>query len=213
MFADRKDAGLQLAQALFDFHDQPNVIILSLPRGGVPVAYEVVVKLHLPLDVLLVRKLGIPHNEETAMGAIAMDGVCVMNEDLIKRLNISHDEIIAVIQKEQQEINERNKIYHEHRPKIVLDKQVVILVDDGMATGATMKVAVKALKEKGIERIIIAVPVCSDSARDELQKEVEKVVAVLVPPDLSSVGEWYENFTQTSHEEVKELLKKSLQEM
>jgi len=213
MFRDRKDAGEKLAQKLSQYANDSNSIILALPRGGVPVAYEIAQKLNLPLDVFLVRKLGIPDSEETAMGAIASGGIVILSENLINYLNISNEEVQKVIAKEQKELEYRGKLYHENYPSLKLAGRKVILVDDGIATGSTMQVAVVALRKNEVSEIIIAVPVSSDSAYEELSTQVDHMICLEVPQNFNAVGQWYENFSQVSHEEVKELLKKSAKEV
>lgn len=207
MFLDRKDAGFQLAEKLFHYSDKPNTIVLALPRGGVPVAHEIAKKLNLPLDIFLVRKVGVPGNEEVAMGALALGGTLMLNNDLIRYLGVEQETTQAAVKKAQDELEYRNKLYRQNRPALELRGRNIILVDDGMATGATMQVVVMALKKIGVHEIVIAVPVSSDSAFDELKDQVDQVISLLVPPHFTAVGNWYKNFSQVSHAEVRELLK------
>lgn len=209
-FKDRKDAGEKLANKLQYLANQKNLIVLALPRGGVPIAFEVAKKLHCPLDVFLVRKIGAPQNEELAIGAIAPRGVLLLNNDLINYLNISPADFKAAIQKAQTELIFRNKLYRANKPPINFINSHIILIDDGMATGATMKVVISALKNEGASKITIAVPVSSKSALKEISQLVPDTVSLLTPENFGCVGEWYHEFSQVSHEEVKKLLEKSV---
>lgn len=206
MFANRQEAGKQLAKKLTFYANRHDVVVLALPRGGVPVAYEIAKELNLPLDVFLVRKLGIPDNEETAMGAIASGGITILDENTIRYLNISQEKIRQVIIKEQAELEHRSQLYHAHSPAINFQNHIVILVDDGIATGATMKAAVIAIKKQGVKKVVIAVPVSSRSAYLNLSKDVNKMVSLITPEIFNAVGNWYTDFPQVHHQEVKKLL-------
>ncbi len=205
-FRDRKDAGKQLAAKLSVYAERKDVVLLALPRGGVPVASEIAKALHLSLDVFLVRKLGIPRHEETAMGAIAIGDVVFIDQDLVNRVGIPQRAIEQVIIKEKKELERRNIMYRSGKPPLDLKNKTVILVDDGLATGSTMHAAVAALKEQNVGQIIVAVPVSSDSAYRELSQEADKVICLSVPEDFYAVGQWYGHFPQTSDQEVLDLL-------
>jgi putative phosphoribosyl transferase len=208
-FKDRKDAGQKLTQELRSFDSIANAVILALPRGGVPVAYEVAKELNLPLDVFLVRKLGIPGHEETAMGAIALNNILVLDKELIDNLGITQQSIELVLQKEKMELDRRNQEYRKGAIRPDLINRTIILIDDGLATGSTMMAAIKALEKHHVERIIVAVPVASQSACDMIKGMVYKTICLLTPDNFYAVGLWYEQFPQVSDEEVKQLLKKS----
>ncbi|EHL30444.1 phosphoribosyltransferase [Legionella drancourtii] len=208
-FTDRQEAGTILAEYLKDYANQSNVIILALPRGGVPVAYEIATALAIPLDIFIVRKLGVPGHEELAMGAIASGGTVIFNELLISALNLDQSSIDLVLQAEQKELLRRELLYRGDRPFPKLLDKTIILVDDGIATGSTMFAAVKALRKYKPASIIIAVPVAARETCEEMTQLVEKVICPLQPINFYAVGLWYENFTQTSDNEVIELLEKS----
>jgi predicted phosphoribosyltransferase len=205
-FRDRSDAGRVLAAQLTAHAGSPDVLVLALPRGGVPVAYEVARALHAPLDVFLVRKLGVPGSEELAMGAVATGGVRVLNEDIVRRLRIPDFVIDAVAAWEQQELVRREVLYRGDAPPPDVRDRTVILVDDGLATGATMLAAVKALRRQEPARIVVAVPVASRDTCEQLRTEVEEVICAVTPEPFDAVGWWYEDFSQTTDEEVRELL-------
>jgi putative phosphoribosyl transferase len=204
-FQDRRDAGRMLARALEPFRNQPNVIVLALPRGGVPVAYEVARELNLPMDVFIVRKLGVPGQEELAMGAIASGGTVVMNRSVVDELAISQEEIEAAAGREKLEIERRERDYRHGRPPVQIEGRTVILIDDGLATGASMRAAARALRPRA-RRIIVAVPVASQSTWDEFRNEVDEVVCATTPQPFYAVGMFYRNFDQTTDEEVSMLL-------
>ncbi|MSP34035.1 MAG: phosphoribosyltransferase [Rickettsiales bacterium] len=208
-FRDRKEAGQQLAKKLQHHSNRNDMIVLALPRGGVPVAYEIAKELNYPLDIFLVRKIGIPNNEETAMGAVAIGGAQILNQELIKYLNISNETVQMAINKAQQELQFRNNLYRNNKAEINFRNYNIILVDDGMATGATMQAAILALKKEGAHEIIVAVPVSSESSYEEIFPMVDEVISLVIPTIFHAVGAWYENFPQVSHEEVKELLSKT----
>ena len=209
IFRDRTDAGQRLAAELQKYANRPDVMVLALPRGGVPVAYEVAEELRAPLDVFLVRKLGVPGHEELAMGAIAMGGVRVLNTDVVNYLNIPDEVIDAVAAEEQIELSRREKLYRGERPVPNVRGQTVILVDDGLATGSSMRAATDALRKQEPARIIVAVPVSAPQTCEELQMQVDEIVCVMTPEPFYGVGLWYEDFSQTTDDEVRELLGRS----
>jgi putative phosphoribosyl transferase len=211
-FLHRCHAGSVLAEQLKSFADDESVIVLALPRGGVPVAYEIAKTLHAPLDVFIVRKLGLPGYEELAMGAIASGGAVVFNEYVIRAHHVSKTIIDDVIKSEFAELNRRQKVYRGNRVLPVLKGKTVILVDDGIATGATMKVAIQALRQQSPAKIIVAVPVAPLEVYDELLTYVDKIICLDTPKNFYAVGAWYEDFSQTSDEEVSDLLMKANQE-
>jgi putative phosphoribosyl transferase len=209
LFQDRYEAGRVLASRLMQYANQPDVVVLALPRGGVPVGYEVAKALHVPLDVFVVRKLGVPGHEELAMGAIASDGVRVLNEDLVRALGIPESLIDRIVEREQRELERREREYREGRPPLAVRGRTVILVDDGLATGSSMRVAATAVKQLQPARVIVAVPVASPATCAEFQSEVDQVVCAVTPEPFWAVGQWYEDFSQTSDEEVRELLRRA----
>jgi putative phosphoribosyl transferase len=206
-FMNRHEAGKILAEWLKAYSNRRDVIVLGLPRGGVPVAYEVAKDLHAPLDVFIVRKLGVPNHEELAFGAMAPGGVTVFNDDIIHELHLSKKQMQPVIDAEAEELNRREIKYRGKRPFPPLENQHVILVDDGIATGATMRAAMTALRKYKPASIVIAVPVAAASTCESMEKLADKVVCPLKPMVFSAVGAWYEDFGQTTDEEVTELLK------
>jgi erythromycin esterase-like protein/predicted phosphoribosyltransferase len=206
VFRDRREAGRVLAQRLAAYANRRDVLVLALPRGGVPVAFEVARALGAPLDVYVVRKLGIPGHEELAMGAVATGGARVLNEQVVNRLGIPAYVIDAVEARERQELARRERLYRGGRPPPDVRGRTVILVDDGLATGATMHAAVQALRQQQPARIVVAVPVASPETCDELKAEVDEVVCALTPDPFYAVGYWYEDFSQTTDEEVRNLL-------
>jgi putative phosphoribosyl transferase len=203
-FKDRAHAGRVLAEKLKHYRDNPDVVVLALPRGGVPVAFEVAQTLHAPLDVFIVRKLGVPGHEEYAMGAIATGGVRVLNPDLAGMIPSSAVDAIAA--REQQELERRERLYRGDRPPVQIAGRIVILVDDGLATGSTMRAAVTAIRKQNPQRIVVAVPVAAPDTCDEFRAEVDEVICASTPEPFRAVGLWYENFDQTSDEEVHALL-------
>lgn len=211
IFRDRTDAGRQLAALLTRYADRTDVLVLALPRGGVPVAYEVAKELNAPLDVFLVRKLGVPGHEELAMGAIAPGGVRVLNEDIVNYLKIPDEVIDAIAAVEQRELERRQRAYRDDRPPPDVKDRIVILIDDGLATGSTMRAAAASLRLQKPGRIVVAVPVSSPETCDELRSEVDEIVCTFTPEHFQGVGLWYEEFSQTSDEEVRELLKRATQ--
>jgi putative phosphoribosyl transferase len=205
-FLDRTEAGRALASALTPYRADPAALVLALPRGGVPVGYEVASALGLPLDVLVVRKLGMPSQPELAMGAVASGGAFVLNEDVVRYLPLGSDAVERVKALELQELARREKSYRGNRPALQLSGRTGILVDDGLATGATMEAAVRALRSLGAGRIVVAVPVASIEARERIAAVADEVVCLQTPPFFSAVGQWYERFDQTDDDEVRELL-------
>ena len=210
-FRDRREAGRLLAQKLAAYANRPDVVVLALPRGGVPVAYEVARALGAPLDVFVVRKLGVPGYEELAMGAVATGGARVLNEQIVRDLHIPEYVIDRIEAEQREELARRERVYRGGRPPLQVSGRTVILVDDGLATGATMRAAVKALRQLQPERIIVAVPTASPETCEELKAEVDEVVCAITPEPFYAVGYWYDNFTQTTDQEVRELLARGRQ--
>lgn len=208
-FQDRHDAGKRLARKLQEYAGQPDLLVLALPRGGVPVAYEVARALDAPLDVFLVRKLGIPGHEELAMGAIASGGVRVLNEQVMRMVEIDEATIARVAAEEQRELERRERAYRGDRPLLDVGGRIVILVDDGLATGSTMRAAALALRQQDPARLVIGVPVAAPETCDAFRDEVDDIVCALTPEPFYAVGLWYEDFSQTTDEEVQILLAKS----
>jgi putative phosphoribosyl transferase len=207
-FQDRTEAGQELAKHLAPYADRHDVLVLALPRGGVPVAYEVARALHAPLDVFLVRKLGVPGHEELAMGAIASGGVRVVNRDVIGALGIPETIVDMVAERAEEELRRRERLYRDDRPAPEVRGRTVILVDDGLATGSTMRAAVAALRRQEPAHVIVAVPVGAAETCAELSDEAE-VVCARTPEPFLAVGLWYDDFTQTSDDEVRELLERA----
>jgi predicted phosphoribosyltransferase len=208
-FLDRRDGGRQLAGKLSKYANRHNVIVLALPRGGVPVAYEVAQALKLPLDVLIVRKLGMPGREELAIGAIASGGIRILNEDIVQALSVDKAAIEGVTQREMDELRRRERQYRSERPALDVHGRTVILVDDGLATGASMRAAVHALHSRQPAEIIVAVPAAAPQAVDLLRPVVDELVYVMAPDPFEGVGKWFEDFSQTTDEEVQGLLEKA----
>ena len=206
IFRDRTDAGRRLAERLGQYAGRPGVLVLALPRGGVPVAFEVARALGAPLDVFLVRKLGVPGHEELAMGAIATGGVRVVNEAVVRELGIGGEVIDAVAGRERAELERRERAYRGERPAPEVRGRAVILVDDGLATGSTMRAAALAVLRQEPERVVVAAPVAARATCAELLAEVDDVVCAATPEPFYGVGRWYEDFSQTTDEEVRELL-------
>jgi len=205
-FPNRAEAGRLLAKKLEKYAGRDDVIVLGLPRGGVPVAYEVAKSLRAPLDVFIVRKLGVPGFEELAAGAIASGGVRVLNEDVLRALPNADEIIESVTAKETAELERREKSYRDDRPAPELRDRVVILVDDGLATGATMHAAVKALRQRDVAKIVVAVPVGPPDTCREFEDEADETICATAPEFFQAVGQYYEDFSQTSDEEVRDLL-------
>jgi predicted phosphoribosyltransferase len=211
-FRDRLEAGRVLATRLEKYANRPDVLVLALPRGGVPVAFEVAGALNAPLDVFLVRKLGAPGQPELAMGAIASGGAFVVNEEVVRALGITEDELRDVAAKEMQELERRERAYRDGRPPPDVRGKTVILIDDGLATGSSMMAAVAALRQEHPERIVVAVPVAARATCDQLAGQVDDVVCAMTPEPFLAVGLWYEEFSQTNDDEVRDLLRRAMQE-
>lgn len=211
-FPDRAEAGRVLGLELAKYAGAADVIVLGLPRGGVPVAYEVARALRVPLDVFIVRKLGVPGFEELAVGAIASGGVRVLNEEVANALPNADEIIEAVTQRESAELERREHEYRDGRPAPELQNKTVILIDDGLATGATMRAAVKALRQRGAVKIVVAVPVGPPDTCKEFEEVADEVVCASSPEFFQAVGQYYEDFSQTSDDEVRDLLTKAAQD-
>ena len=211
-FLNRTDAGRLLSEKLEKYAGRDGVIVLGLPRGGVPVAYEVAKRLRAPLDVFIVRKLGVPGFEELAAGAIASGGVRVLNEDVVRAIPYASEAIEAVTARETAELQRREQTYRDGRAAPELRDKIAILVDDGLATGATMRAAVKALRQRGAAKIVVAVPVGPPDTCHEISKEADETICLSTPPFFQAVGQYYDDFSQTSDEDVRELLTKAAQE-
>ncbi|HYG98798.1 MAG TPA: phosphoribosyltransferase [Terriglobales bacterium] len=205
-FEDRRDAGRILAGELAEYAGRDDVVVLALPRGGVPVGYEVARALRVPLDVFVVRKLGTPGQEELAMGALASGGVLVVNEDVVDALGIPQETLSAIARRELVEVERRERSYRGNRAPVEVSGKVVILVDDGLATGSTMRAAAQAVRQMGPKRVVVAVPVASALTCEHLSREVDEVLCPRTPERFFAVGQWYREFQQTSDEEVRELL-------
>jgi predicted phosphoribosyltransferase len=208
-FRDRQDAGRVLAAKLTDYANRPNTVVLALPRGGVPVAYEVAKALGAPLDVFIVRKLGVPGHEELAMGAIASGGVRLLNDHVVSELRISPETIDAISEREKLELERREQEYRGDRPAPDLEQQTVIIVDDGLATGASMRAAVAAVRLQKPAFIVVAVPAAASDTCKLLKSEADEVICAVTPEPFYAVGLWYENFEQTTDEEVRELMQQA----
>jgi putative phosphoribosyl transferase len=208
-FQDRAEAGRRLAEKLARYVGQPDVIVLALPRGGVPVAYEVAMALNAPLDVYLVRKLGVPGHEELALGAIASGGVRVLVPDVIREAQVPDDVVERVTQKERRELERRERAFRGDRTPPLVKGRTAILVDDGLATGATMRAAIAALKQQEPARIVVAVPTAAPQSCESMRLEVDEVVCAITPEPFYAVGLWYEDFAQTTDEEVRGLLERA----
>ncbi len=205
-FNDRKEAGQLLSLELARYKDGRDMLILALPRGGVPVAHEIASVLHCPLDVLVVRKLGVPGHEEMAMGAIATGGIRLINPDIVSALGISPEAVEDIERKEEAELFRRETSYRGNRGPLDTRNKTIILVDDGIATGATMQAAIASLRQRRVRKIIVASPVAPRSVVLSLRRVADDVVTILNPEDFGGVGRWYKDFSQTSDEEVQQLL-------
>lgn len=208
-YEDRTQAGRMLADALQHYAGRSDLLILALPRGGVPVAFEVAKALDAPLDLLLVRKLGLPRHKELAMGAIASGGVRVLNEHLVERMGISEETIEKVAEEEGRELRRREQAYRGDWPAPEIRGRCVIVIDDGLATGSTMRAAVSALRTQQPSQIVVAVPVAPAETVTEFQREVDEIVCPATPEGFMSIGQWYEDFPQTSDQEVRGLLNRA----
>jgi len=209
IYRDRIDAGKQLAARLSHYANRDYVLVLALPRGGVPVAYEVAKALHAPLDIFLVRKLGVPGHEELAMGAISTGGVRVINADVVDYLRIPARAVDAVVDTELRELERRERLYRGSRAEPDVSGKTLILVDDGLATGSTMRAAVEALRQQNPARIVVAVPVSAPETCDEYRMGVDEIICAQTPEPFMGVGMWYRDFSQTTDEEVREILARS----
>lgn len=207
MFQDRRDAGRRLAEKLAEYRGLPNVLVLGLPRGGVPVAFEVAQSLAAPLDVFIVRKLGVPGREELAMGAIASGGIVVRNDEVIRGLAISDQLFAAAIDRERDELERRERACRGNRTPFNITGRLVITIDDGLATGASMLAALRAVRVHRPARVVVAVPVAAAQTIQRMRGPADDVVAVIVARGLGGVGQWYDDFRQTDDEEVRELLR------
>jgi putative phosphoribosyl transferase len=205
-FRDRAEAGRLLAKRLSAYAGRDDVIVLALPRGGVPVGYEVAKALDAPLDVFLVRKIGLPGYEELAMGAVASGGILVLDERLIQRLGIGREQLERAIQGELQELERREEAYRGGRGPLDLEGKTAILVDDGLATGASMRAAAEAVRRHNPARVVVAVPVAAEETCDQFRDFVDEIVCEVTPRPFHAVGLWYQDFSQTSDDEVRELL-------
>jgi predicted phosphoribosyltransferase len=209
IFRNRKDAGKILAERLRPYAGRTDVVILALPRGGVPVAFEVAEKLNAPLDVVLVQKLGAPGQEELAMGAIASGDVQVLNRYVVDQLGIPPAQIASAVAREREELQRREHLYRGNRPPVDVRGRTVILIDDGLATGSSMRAAAAALRQQKPLRLILAVPVASEFSCDEMRRDFDDVLCAVTPLNFYAVGQWYQEFSQTTDEEVRELLAKA----
>ena len=210
IFRDRAHAGRELAAKLSHYANQPGVLVLALPRGGVVVAFEVARALNAQLDVFLVRKLGVPGQRELALGAIASGGIRVLNEEVLQALPVSEEMIEHIAAAEQRELERREQVYRGGRPAPEVRGRTIILVDDGIATGSTMRAAVRALRQQQPERVVVATPVAPAEACQELAQEADAVVCLDSPEPFYAISQWYEDFAQTSDDEVRELLERAL---
>ena len=205
-FVDRVDSGIQLAEKLSAYKDNPDAIVIGLPRGGVVTAAEVAKKLNLPLDIVVPRKIGAPFNEELAVGAITQDGEIVWNERIVKSLHLQPEDVAQTIEREHKEAQRRLNLYRGNRPPLNLKNKTVLLIDDGIATGATMRAAITYAKKQGAEKIIIGTPVATADTLMLLEPEVDQIVSVLIPSTFLGIGAFYESFPQTEDDEVISLL-------
>src|SRR5437762_7892223 len=212
-FANRTEGGRLLAEKLARYSNRDDVIVLGLPRGGVPVDYEVAKRLRAPLDVFIVRKLGVPGFEELAAGAIASGGVRVLNEEVMRAIPYADEAIEAVTARETAELERREQIYREGRPRPELLNRIAILVDDGLATGATMRAAVKALRQCGAAKIVVAVPVGPPDTCHEIEEQADETICLSMPEFFQAVGQYYEDFSQTTDEDVRQLLTSAARDM
>ncbi len=212
-FQDRRHAGRELAKRLMHHAGEENTVVLALPRGGVPVGFEVAEALHLPLEVFVVRKLGVPGHEELAMGAIASGGVRVLNPAVVNRFRHPDEVIAEVAAREMQELERREFLYRGRRPAIDVHGKIVIIVDDGLATGSTMHAATRALRQRQAGKIVVAVPVAPPETCEEFETEADEMVCLHAPRNFMAVGQFYADFSQTTDEEVSELLAESAQHL
>lgn len=209
IFRNRRDAGRKLVEKLTSYHNRPDVVVLALPRGGVPVAYEVALALNAPLDIFIVRKLGMPGQEELAIGAIASGGIRVLNEKIVRQARISQQVIDAMTQHELQELERREQAYRRNRPAIEVRNRIVILVDDGLATGASMRAAVAGLRALNARRIVVAVPTADPQTCEAFRPIVDEIVCATTPEPFYGISKWYQDFSQITDEEVEKLLEQA----
>lgn len=212
LFRNRAEAGRMLAEKLLQYRDAEDVLVLALPRGGVPIAFEVARSIHAPLDVLVVRKLGAPGEEELAIGAIAPAGVRIINHLVVQALGISMEQLDAITEKEQRELERRERLYRDNRPSLEVQGRRVILIDDGLATGSSMRAAVFSLRQQNAAKVIVAVPVAASSTCDEFRSEVDEMICAATPQPFLAVGQWYQDFSQTTDEEVRALLRQAAEQ-
>ena len=205
-FRDRTEAGQLLAQRLLHYERHAETLVLALPRGGVPVGFEIALKLNLPLDVFVVRKLGVPGQRELAMGAIASGGVRILNEDVLRAMPFAAATIADITAQESREVERRERDYRQSRPAPEISEKTVILVDDGLATGATMLAAIAALRQREPAKIVVAVPVCPPETLEEIKRVADETVILFAPDWFRGVGQFYEDFAQLSDEAVRDLL-------
>jgi putative phosphoribosyl transferase len=210
-FRNRTDAGKVLAARLAGYANRPDVIVLALPRGGVPVAFEIAIALHAPLDIMVVKKIGVPGYEELALGAVASGGIVLLDEQLAKRAQVSHQELAEIARAAFEEVERREKTYRNHRQPPIVEGKTVILVDDGLATGSTMQAAVEALRRRRPARIVVAIPVASQESAVEVKCVADDFVCATIPDQFFAVGAWYEDFSQTQDVEVRRLLDRAAQ--
>jgi putative phosphoribosyl transferase len=212
VFLDRAEAGRVLAKRLKAYENHRNVLVLGIPRGGVPVAFEVAAELHAPFDVFIVRKLGVPGREELAFGAIASGGIRFLDTEIVEAVGISESEIELITARERQELERRERAYRGGRAPLAVEGQTVILVDDGIATGSSMQVAITALRQMKPFRLVVAAPVAPVSTCRRLRREVDDLICVHMPTSFYAIGEFYENFSQVSDQRVTDLLHEISQE-
>jgi len=208
---NRVEAGQLLADALQPYAGRTDVLVLALPRGGVPVAFEVAERLEAPLDLMLVRKLGVPGQEELALGAMASGGIKILNTELVQNVNISETVIDRIVSKEKKELERREQAYRGNRPPPEIRDRCVILIDDGLATGATMRVAVSAVRQQQPTQIIVGIPVAPPDTVEKLRREADEVFCLATPEPFFAIGTWYTDFSQISDEEVRDLLSRAWQ--
>ncbi len=212
VFHNRREGGRFLATKLMKYADRSDVLVLGLPRGGMPVAYEVARALRVPLDVFLVRKLGLPGREELAIGAIASGGIRVLNDQVVRNLDLAEDLIAAVTATEEKELRRREQLYRGDRPIPDVRDRTVLLIDDGLATGSTMRAAIAALRQQNPARIVAAAPVGAPTTCTELQDEADEAICARMPEPFHAVGAWYSDFSQTTDEEVRKLLEQAVED-
>lgn len=212
-FSNRSEAGRALARDLTQYTDRPDVVVLALPRGGVPIGFEIAHALRAPLDIFLVRKLGVPQYEELAMGAIASGGTRVLNESVVEQFRITTEDIEEVSRRERQELERREHAFRNGREPVPLSNRISILVDDGLATGSTMRAAVMALKKQNPKRVVVAVPVAAADTCTEFKSLANEVICLYTPEPFMAVGRWYDDFAQLTDEEVRDYLERAAHEM